>query len=130
MAKKDQGQHCSFCGREDDGKLIFLQGINALICEDCVERAHEIIKEERGMADEPVQKQHSSAVSLKKPQEIKAFLDQYVIGQDEAKRTLAVAVYNHYKRISQKVQDDEVEIEKSNMILVGEPISSQKSIKS
>ena len=120
MSKKDQKQHCSFCGREDDGTLLFLQGINAIICEECVSRAYEIVREERDRADESVKKQYSSAVALKKPKEIKNFLDQYVIGQDEAKRTLAVAVYNHYKRISQQVQDDEVEIEKSNMILVGE----------
>ena len=91
-----------------------------MICEECVENAHLIVMEERGMTDEPKKKSGSSALSLKKPKEIKDFLDQYVIGQDDAKRTLAVAVYNHYKRISQQVQDDEVEIEKSNMILVGE----------
>ena len=91
-----------------------------MICEECVENAHLIVMEEHGMTDEPKKKDGSSALSLKKPKEIKDFLDQYVIGQDEAKRTLAVAVYNHYKRISQTVQDDEVEIEKSNMILVGE----------
>ena len=119
MAKKTTGR-CSFCGREDDGKLLFLQGLNALICEDCIENAHQIIVEERGMTERPKQKNGSAALSLKKPKEIKDFLDQYVIGQDDAKRTLAVAVYNHYKRISQQIGDDDVEIEKSNMILVGE----------
>ncbi|MBQ5958109.1 MAG: ATP-dependent Clp protease ATP-binding subunit ClpX [Bacteroidales bacterium] len=118
MAKKTPGQ-CSFCGREDNGQLLFLRGLNAVICEDCVENAHLIVMEERGMADKPKKDSGLPAFSLKKPKEIKDFLDQYVIGQEEAKRTLAVAVYNHYKRISQKVTDD-VEIEKSNMILVGE----------
>ena len=121
MAKKTTG-HCSFCGRVDDGTLLFLQGVNGVICEECVENAHQIVMEEHGVTDEPQPKNGggSSVLTLKKPKEIKDFLDQYVIGQDEAKRTLAVAVYNHYKRISQQVTDDEVEIEKSNMILVGE----------
>ena len=101
---------------------MLLQGVEAHICERCIEQAHQIIAEELGAIDEPkrTSRSGSSDLALKKPKEIKDFLDQYVIGQDEAKRTLAVAVYNHYKRISQKVQDDEVEIEKSNMILVGE----------
>ncbi len=121
MAKKDQGQHCSFCGRPASETLMLLQGIEGHICEHCIEQAYQIIKEELGTADDPKHNGlRSSALELKKPKEIKDFLDQYVIGQDEAKRTLAVAVYNHYKRISQKVTDDEVEIEKSNMILVGE----------
>ncbi|MBO6027373.1 MAG: ATP-dependent Clp protease ATP-binding subunit ClpX [Bacteroidales bacterium] len=121
MAKKTTG-HCSFCGRVDDGTLLFLQGVNGVICEECVENAHQIVMEEHGVTDEPQPKNGggSSVLTLKKPKEIKDFLDQYVIGQDEAKRTLAVAVYNHYTRISQQVTDDEVEIEKSNMILVGE----------
>ena len=119
MAKKATG-HCAFCGREDDGKMLFLQGLNAMICEECVENAHLIVAEEHEMAHGPKKKADEPALALKKPKEIKDFLDQYVIGQDEAKRTLAVAVYNHYKRISQQVQDDEVEIEKSNLILVGE----------
>ena len=101
---------------------MLLQGLEAHICDHCIEQAYQIISEEIGAFDDPKRKNRSgsSALELKKPQEIKDFLDQYVIGQDEAKRTLAVAVYNHYKRISQQVQDDEVEIEKSNMILVGE----------
>ena len=101
---------------------MLLQGVEAHICERCIEQAHQIITEELGAINEPKRapRSGSSDLALKKPKEIKDFLDQYVIGQDEAKRTLAVAVYNHYKRISQKVQDDEVEIEKSNMILVGE----------
>ena len=117
-----KSDRCSFCGRPASETLMLLQGIDAHICEHCVEQAYQIIKDELGAHDEPKWKSRSgsSALELKKPKEIKDFLDQYVIGQDEAKRTLAVAVYNHYKRISQKVQEDEVEIEKSNMILVGE----------
>ena len=101
---------------------MLLQGLEAQICERCAAQAYQIIQEELGTAANSDHKKSSelAALSLKKPQEIKDFLDQYVIGQDEAKRTLAVAVYNHYKRINQKVDDDEVEIEKSNMILVGE----------
>lgn len=95
---------------------MLIQGIDAEICDSCAEQAHVIVKEQFGDG----KKFESKGFILKKPAEIKAFLDQYVIGQDEAKRTLAVAVYNHYKRISQKVTADEVEIEKSNIILVGE----------
>ena len=96
-----------------------IQGIDAEICDSCAEQAHLIVKEQFGDSERH-KGFESKGVSLKKPVEIKSFLDQYVIGQDEAKRTLAVAVYNHYKRISQKVAADEVEIEKSNIILVGE----------
>ena len=121
MGKKEQGQHCSFCGRPASETLMLLEGMEAHICERCIEQAHQIIAEELGPIGQPKKKAANTATpTLKKPKEIKDFLDQYVIGQDEAKRTLAVAVYNHYKRISQQVQDDEVEIEKSNMILVGE----------
>ena len=100
---------------------MLLDGIEARICDQCAEQAYLIIKQELGLDEKKEGAfKAQTTLELKKPQEIKAFLDQYVIGQEEAKRTLAVAVYNHYKRISQKVQDDEVEIEKSNMILVGE----------
>ena len=100
---------------------MLLTGLEACICDECAENAHLIIEEELGHRTGKFKKsQQGNAFELKKPKEIKEFLDQYVIGQDEAKRTLAVAVYNHYKRISQKVLADEVEIEKSNMILVGE----------
>ena len=95
---------------------MLLTGLEACICDECAENAHLIIEEELGPKTGKFKKPHgqNAAVELKKPQEIKAFLDQYVIGQDEAKRTLAVAVYNHYKRISQQVLADEVEIEKSD----------------
>ena len=120
MTNKKQ-DHCSFCGRPASETYMLLQGVEAKICEQCAEQAYLIIKEELGLKQSK-KKSESKApdFELKKPQEIKRFLDQYVIGQDEAKRTLAVAVYNHYKRISQKVLADEVEIEKSNLILVGE----------
>ena len=114
MAKKSDV--CAFCGRKANEVRLMIQGIDAQICDSCAEQAHTIVKEQFGSG----QKFDSKGYSLKKPTEIKAFLDQYVIGQDEAKRTLSVAVYNHYKRISQKVTADEVEIEKSNIILVGE----------
>ena len=107
---------CAFCGRKANEVRLLIQGIDAEICDSCAEQAHTIVKEQFGDG----KKFESKGFTLKKPAEIKAFLDQYVIGQDEAKRTLAVAVYNHYKRINQKVAADEVEIEKSNIILVGE----------
>ena len=117
MAKK-QGV-CAFCGKKATQVRLMIQGVDAEICDNCAEQAYAIVKEQ--FAHEEHEKGFDSkGFTLKKPAEIKAFLDQYVIGQDEAKRTLAVAVYNHYKRISQKVTDDEVEIEKSNIILVGE----------
>jgi ATP-dependent Clp protease ATP-binding subunit ClpX len=116
MAKKSDV--CAFCGRKASEVRLMIQGIDAQICDSCAEQAHVIVREQFG--DEQKNAFAPKGFSLKKPAEIKAFLDQYVIGQDDAKRTLAVAVYNHYKRISQKVQADEVEIEKSNIILVGE----------
>ena len=109
--------HCSFCGRTEDIAGPLLQGTEALICTQCAEQAYLIAKE---LVPQSGKEVPLPDFTIRKPKEIKDFLDQYVIGQDEAKRTLAVAVYNHYKRISQKVQDDEVEIEKSNIILVGE----------
>ena len=109
---------CAFCGRKATEVRLLIQGIEAEICDSCAEQAHAIVKEQFG--NEQKNAFDSKGFTLKKPVEIKRFLDQYVIGQDEAKRTLAVAVYNHYKRISQKVAADEVEIEKSNIILVGE----------
>ena len=120
MANKKE-EHCSFCGKPGSKTRMLLTGIEACICDECVENAHLILEEEFGHSGKFKKPQGTdSKIELKKPKEIKDFLDQYVIGQDEAKRTLAVAVYNHYKRISQQVLADEVEIEKSNMILVGE----------
>ena len=98
MANKKQ-EHCAFCGKPGSMARMLLTGVEACICDECVENAHLIIEEELGPKGGKFKKPQGtdSNVELKKPQEIKAFLDQYVIGQDEAKRTLAVAVYNHYK---------------------------------
>ncbi|MGB3162525.1 MAG: AAA family ATPase, partial [Chitinophagaceae bacterium] len=116
--------HCSFCGRSRDEVKILIAGQDGHICENCVEHAREIIDQELTVKDD---KGNSSfKLNVKKPVEIKKFLDEYVIGQDEAKKTLAVAVYNHYKRLQQKNSDSsatstsDVEIEKSNIIMVGE----------
>src|ERR1035437_1625914 len=115
MAKKIE--KCSFCGRDRTDVDTLITGIDAHICNNCVEQAKAII-------DEDLSTKRSSKyghINLLKPVEIKEYLDQYVIGQDDAKKVLAVAVYNHFKRIAQKTQEaDEVEIEKSNIILVGE----------
>ena len=107
---------CSFCGRSRKEVSILISGLNGFICESCISQANEIIKDEIKRQD----KFDLSEVKLLKPKEIKAFLDQYVIGQDDAKKYLSVAVYNHYKRLAQGETKDEVEIEKSNIILVGE----------
>ena len=117
--------HCSFCGRSRDDVKILIAGQEGHICENCVEHAREIIDQELTVKDD---KGNSSfKLNVKKPVEIKKFLDEYVIGQDEAKKTLAVAVYNHYKRLQQRPNDatsatstNEVEIEKSNIIMIGE----------
>jgi len=111
--------HCSFCGRSRDEVKILIAGQEGHICENCVEHAREIIEQELVVRDEKTTS--SFKLTVKKPIEIKKFLDEYVIGQDEAKKVLAVAVYNHYKRLQQKPNDvNEVEIEKSNIIMVGE----------
>ncbi len=107
---------CSFCGRPKDEVNLLIAGISGHICDFCIDQAHNIIKEEL----KPEKDFDLNDVKLKKPVEIKAFLDQYVIGQEIAKKVLSVAVYNHYKRLGQEDSSDEVEIEKSNIILVGE----------
>ncbi len=112
--------HCSFCGRSRDEVKILIAGQEGHICENCVEHAQEIIQQELIIRDENPAGNSSFKLTVKKPAEIKRFLDEYVIGQDEAKKVLAVAVYNHYKRLQQKNNDTEVEIEKSNIIMVGE----------
>ncbi|MEO7924119.1 MAG: ATP-dependent Clp protease ATP-binding subunit ClpX [Chitinophagaceae bacterium] len=114
--------HCSFCGRSRDEVKILIAGQDGHICENCVEHAREIIDQELMVKDE---KGNSTfKLSVKKPMEIKKFLDEYAIGQDEAKKVLAVAVYNHYKRLQQKAPDpgngNDIEIEKSNIVMVGE----------
>lgn len=113
--------HCSFCGRSRDEVKILIAGQEGHICENCVEHAREIIEQELMVRDEKAGT--SFKLTVKKPMEIKKFLDEYVIGQDEAKKVLAVAVYNHYKRLQQKLSETvpgDIEIEKSNIIMVGE----------
>src|SRR6187551_3077644 len=121
MKTSDDQFGCSFCGRDKKEALILIAGIEGHICELCVEQAYDIIKQELydqdakglkkdGVADVP---EHIT------PQQIKKYLDQYVIGQDEAKRFISVAVYNHYKRIRSNGTDD-VELEKSNIMLIGQ----------
>ena len=107
---------CSFCGREKKDVELLIAGIDGHICDRCAEQAHSIILEELKREN----KFDLKGVKLLKPKEIKEFLDQYVIGQDHAKKVLSVSVYNHYKRLTQPIDEDETEIEKSNIILVGE----------
>ena len=116
MAVKKKEEHCSFCGREKAETTLLVAGIEGQICNFCIEQARIILSEETSSHFNTPDYQHS----VMKPAEIKAFLDRYVIGQDEAKKVLSVAVYNHYKRIAQKIDENEVEIEKSNIVLVGE----------
>ncbi|HEY8970458.1 MAG TPA: ATP-dependent Clp protease ATP-binding subunit ClpX [Puia sp.] len=111
--------HCSFCGRNRDEVKILIAGQEGHICENCVEHAQEIIQQEL-MIREDTPGGSSFKLTVKKPIEIKRILDEYVIGQDDAKKVLSVAVYNHYKRLQQKIVENEVEIEKSNIIMVGE----------
>lgn len=118
MAKKNPNKnHCSFCGRPDSDVNLLIAGVTGHICDLCVEQAH-------GIVNDSVKNTGKSAPDftlskLPKPMEIKSFVDKYVIGQDDAKRYLSVAVYNHYKRLLQKDTNDDVEIEKSNIIMVG-----------
>jgi ATP-dependent Clp protease ATP-binding subunit ClpX len=116
--------HCSFCGRSRDEVKILIAGQEGHICENCVEHAREIIDQELMVRDEKSASPSSFKLTVKKPVDIKKFLDEYVIGQDEAKKVLAVAVYNHYKRLQYKSSEmgtkDDIEIEKSNIIMVGE----------
>ncbi|NNV57073.1 ATP-dependent Clp protease ATP-binding subunit ClpX [Limnovirga soli] len=115
---KQTNLHCSFCGRSRDEVKILIAGQEGHICENCVEHAQEIIVQELQQRTETQTTQYK--FNIRKPVEIKEFIDQYVIGQDDAKKILSVAVYNHYKRITQKQSNDEVEIDKSNIIMVGE----------
>ena len=115
---KEENLECSFCGRKKAETDLLIAGMDAHICDKCIEQAHGIVEEE---ISEAKSTSLSKDLTLKKPREIKDFLDQYIIGQDETKRAMAVAVYNHYKRLLQdKNTDDDVEIEKSNIVLVGE----------
>ncbi len=111
---------CSFCGRGEKEVKLLITGLNGYICEECAQQAYNIVMQTGALAQD--QNGDGEAFKLKKvpkPKEIKQYLDEYIIGQDEAKRYLAVAVYNHYKRLQQPKDDDGVEIEKSNIIMVG-----------
>ena len=107
---------CSFCGRSRSEVDLLISGVDGFICDMCAQQAYDIVQEEQRGHSTPLDMDH---IEIKKPIEIKQFMDQYVIGQDEAKKHLAVAVYNHYKRLTQKHSNDDVEIEKSNIIMVG-----------
>ncbi|PHR35383.1 MAG: ATP-dependent Clp protease ATP-binding subunit ClpX [Fluviicola sp.] len=113
MAKKET--NCSFCGRSRDEVGMLIAGVSGHICESCVTQAHTIVKEENIVPE----KEGEQVVNVMKPREIKEKLDEYVIGQEDAKKVLSVGVYNHYKRLNQPPTKDDVEIEKSNVILVG-----------
>ncbi|HBH08885.1 MAG TPA: ATP-dependent Clp protease ATP-binding subunit ClpX [Rikenellaceae bacterium] len=129
--KKNTGttKHCMFCGRSEREVPFLLQGLDGFICSDCVELAHDYLKDTLGSVSKDG-KPLGRLEALKKPVEIKDFLDEYVIGQDRAKKMLAVAVYNHYKRINHNLvdrPDDGVELEKSNILLVG-PTGTGKTL--
>lgn len=113
---KNNGINCSFCGRPKNEVGILIAGITGHICENCIEQAHQIVDEQFKFEDP---KALSTDFKLLKPLQIKEHLDEYIIGQDEAKKVLSVAVYNHYKRLSIKGKADDLEIDKSNVILVG-----------
>jgi ATP-dependent Clp protease ATP-binding subunit ClpX len=117
MNKNQKDIKCSFCGAGKQDSLMLIAGLDAHICDKCVAQANDILAEELTLKKG---KGLNTALTLLKPQEIKNHLDLYVIGQDDAKKVLAVAVYNHYKRLNQKITKDEVEIEKSNIMMVGE----------
>ena len=110
---------CSFCSKKREEVSILVAGISGHICESCIVQANRILKDEMNYSENNA-KPSNTSFDLKKPVEIKNFLDEHVIGQNEAKKVLAVAVYNHYKRINQTVTENDIEIEKSNIILVGE----------
>jgi len=115
MAKEEL--ECSFCGRKKPETSLLIAGLDAHICDRCIEQAHGIVLEESKESDNS---ELSAELMLRKPKEIKAFLDEYIIGQDNTKRVMSVAVYNHYKRLLQPPSDDDIEIQKSNIIMVGQ----------
>ncbi len=121
MSKPDL--NCSFCGRPKPETQLLIAGLDAHICDRCINQAHGIVQEETGIE----QGTESERIELKPPKEIKAFLDTYVIGQEASKKVLSVAVYNHYKRLLQPTSKEEVEIQKSNVLVVG-PTGTGKTL--
>ena len=124
MAKKEE--KCSFCGRPSSEVRLLISGVDGFICNDCAAQAYSIVQENFNSDSKPGKREFKWQ-NLPKPTDIKAYLDQYVIGQDDAKRFISVAVYNHYKRLGQETTDDGVEIEKSNVIMVG-PTGTGKTL--
>lgn len=110
---------CSFCGRTENEVRLLITGLTGYICEDCAQQAYNIVVESGVLGKQTTELKDIDMEKVPKPTEIKAYLDEYIIGQDEAKRYLAVSVYNHYKRLQQSKADDGVEVEKSNIIMVG-----------
>ncbi|WP_458627794.1 ATP-dependent Clp protease ATP-binding subunit ClpX [Winogradskyella sp. PC D3.3] len=115
MAKEEL--ECSFCGRKKPETSLLIAGLDAHICDRCIEQAHGIVIEESKQSGNS---ELSAELMLRKPKEIKGFLDEYIIGQENTKRVMSVAVYNHYKRLLQPASDDDIEIQKSNIIMVGQ----------
>jgi len=119
---EEKGQlKCSFCGKSQDQVRKLVAGPGVYICDECIELCNEIVEEELGGEED------FDLSNLPKPQEIRDILDQYVIGQDHAKKALSVAVYNHYKRINSSAKMDDVELQKSNIIMIG-PTGSGKTL--
>ena len=112
-------KNCSFCGRTENEVRLLITGLTGYICEDCAQQAYNIVVESGVLGKQTPELKDIDMEKVPKPTEIKAYLDEYIIGQDEAKRYLAVSVYNHYKRLQQSKDDDGVEVEKSNIIMVG-----------
>jgi len=115
MAKEELS--CSFCGRKKPETSLLIAGLDAHICDQCIEQAHGIVLEEAAENNDDAL---SAELSLRKPKDIKAFLDEYIIGQEFSKKVISVAVYNHYKRLLQPPSDDDIEIQKSNIVMVGQ----------
>jgi len=115
MAKEEL--ECSFCGRKKAETNLLIAGLDAHICDRCIEQAHGIVIEE---SKQDSTEELNSELKLRKPKSIKDFLDQYVIGQDQTKKVMSVAVYNHYKRLLQPKSNDDIEIQKSNIIMAGQ----------
>src|SRR5690606_8848957 len=119
MAKQSNQRKCSFCGKPESETALLITGVEGNICDECAEQAHLMVNEAAQQQKHSAPKYDVHQHKVYKPKEIKEFLDQYIIGQDDAKKVMAVAMYNHYKRLKHPPTDD-VEIEKSNIIMVGE----------